>query len=92
MTDNDLSKRIEIYEKTLQTYETQINELEKSLAINQDRLKVIEQELQEQFGTTDIQEIENRINRELEKVVQLEQQLQQLMNEYNSKYGQKSEQ
>ena len=92
MTDNDLSKRIEIYEKTLQTYEMQINELEKSLAINQDRLKVIEQELQEQFGTTDIQEIENRINRELEEVVQLEQQLQQLMNEYNAKYGQKSEQ
>lgn len=92
MTNDDLSKRIEIYEKTLQTYEAQINELEKSLAINQDRIRVIEQELQEQFGTTDIQEIENRINHEMAEVTQLEQQLQQLMSEYNSKYGQKSEQ
>ena len=73
--------RIEAYKKAKEQYSTKLEEIQRELYITEEELKKVTAELNEQFGTTDIDVIEQELQKREEHIKSLEEQLQNLNKE-----------
>jgi len=73
--ENNIEAKIQAYEQAKIQYESKLKELETKLAVLENEKQQLVQQMQELFGTTDIQVAEQQLNQMVVEIEALEKEL-----------------